>query len=152
MKKIIVTMLLCTGMIAFAQQGDQKESRKMEGKGMTPEQMATLRTKKMTLALDLSNEQQEQVRELYLSQAKLHQEKREARKDGKESEDAEKNRSEDRYARLNERLDNAITRKGKMKEILTDVQFEKWEQMHQKKGHSHHHGKRKGDRGHRSQG
>lgn len=151
MKRIIATMLLCTGLMAFGQQGDQKEARKMGGKEMTPEQMATLQTKKMTLALDLSTAQQEQIRELYMAQAKLHQEKMESRKAVKETDGAEKSLDTDRYERENERLDNAIARKEKMKEILTEVQYEKWEKMHRKMGR-HHHGKRNGDKGHRSHG
>ncbi len=141
-------MLLCTGLMAFAQQGERKEGHY---KDMTPEQMATLQTKEMTLALDLSTAQQEQIQELYLAQAKSRQEKMAARKAATEKEDAEKRTPEDRYGKANERLDNAIAHKGKMKEILTEAQFEKWEGMHKRKGH-HRYGKRHDKKRHRAEG
>ncbi len=151
MKKMIASMLLCTGLMAFAQQGEQQDGQREGMKDLTPEQIATLQTKKMILALDLSTAQQEEIQKLNLAEAKFHQGKREARKEVTEKGTAEKRSTADRYERINERLDNAIVRKGKMKEILTEAQFEKWEKMHQQEGH-HRYGKRHEKKGHRARG
>ncbi|QBA64939.1 hypothetical protein [Muriicola soli] len=85
MKKILIAMLTVASISVAAQEGHRQGPRQEEDL-LTPEQMAVLQTKKMTLALDLTEAQQEQIQEFHLENARYRQEKMEARK---------KDRSED---------------------------------------------------------
>ena len=91
---------------------------------MTPEQRADLKTKEMTLTLDLSDRQQEQVKALNLDLAQKRQNKIENRKDQK---DRKELTSEELYEIRSARLDEAIRVKQEMKNILTEEQFAKFE-------------------------
>jgi len=132
-------MFTIASLTAMAQEGSDRGPR--DGKDqLTPEQMATIQTKKMTLALDLNNAQQKQIQEFHLANAKLRKEKMEAMK-GKRKDLS----SEERFAHQNERLDHMIAQKEKMKKILNEDQFSKWEKVmsHRKhRGHKGHRGKR----------
>lgn len=109
---------------------------------LTPEQVAALQTKRMTLALDLTLLQQEQVQEFHLENARLRKEKMEARKEEQGGKTRKELSAEERYQRESERLDHMIANKEKMKKILTPEQFGKWEKgMHHRKHHE-----RMGDR------
>jgi len=134
-------MFTIASLTAMAQEGPDRGPR--DGKDqLTPEQMATLQTKKMTLALDLSSAQQKQIQEFHLENAKLRKEKMEAAK-GKRKDLS----SEERFAHQNERLDHMIAQKEKIKKILNEDQFSKWEK---KMSHRNHKG-RKGNKGKRDQ-
>lgn len=127
MKRILFIALLLSGSMAIGQAG------KKQFKDLSAEQIATLQTKKMTLALDLSPKQQEQMQELHFEHAKLRKAKREAHK-----KDADKALTEDqRYQKRVTQLDERIAQKEKVKAILSDEQFTKWEALRPK-------GKRKG--------
>ncbi len=138
MKKIIVAALLLSGLAGFAQTEGRKSETGMMKSDMTPEQMATLRTKKLTLALDLTEAQQKKILAIQLENAKLRMEKKEAWKDQKESENRKSFSAEDRFKLQNERLDRAIAQKEQMRSILNEEQFGKWEKMHQRRGHDKH--------------
>lgn len=129
MKKIVVVAMLLAAATVMAQEGRKKHLRAAM-KDLTPEQIATLHTKKMTLALDLNETQQKQVQALSLEHAKLRKVKMEERKVKKESGESEKPTSEERYARQLERLDRQIVHKAEMKAILSPQQYEKWEKLH----------------------
>ncbi len=141
MKKIILIALALVTIQVNAQnkkQGERKGDRMEKRQGMkdfTPEEMAQLQTKKMTLDLDLTASQQKQIEKLNLENAKDRKAKMEARqakmKDGK----GEKPSKEERLAMMNERLDKQMEMKKKMKQILNVDQFEKWEKtMSRKQG------------------
>jgi len=129
MKKVCTLALLLIGATVMAQEV-QKGHHRAAMKDLTPEQMATLHTKKMTLALDLNESQQQQVHELSLENAKLRKVKMEERKAKKESGESKKPTSEERYVRQLERLDQQIAHKAEMKSILSPEQYEKWEKIH----------------------
>lgn len=141
MKKIIVTLMLLVGINAIAQHRDYHKERKNDRVDMTPEQVATLHTKKMTLALDLNKGQQAQVKSLHLENAKLRKSKIEAHKAKKESEEVIKPTSDERFKMHEARLDHQIALQEQMKKILNDEQYKKWKNMRHKKGM--HHMKRK---------
>ncbi|WP_175455377.1 hypothetical protein [Pricia antarctica] len=101
---------------------------------MTPDQTATLRTKKMTLALDLTEVQQKQIQTLNLENAKTRESSMEKRKSIKENGESKKPTPEERYAMKNERLDRMIAQKAEMKDILSTEQYGKWEKMVQRRG------------------
>lgn len=143
MKNAILVIMLLVGATSIAQQdgkpyGDGRQE-------LTPEQMATLQTKKMTLALDLTTAQQSQMQALNLENAKMRQAKMAELKAKKENGEMKERTSEERFAMQNERLDHQIAQKNKMKSILSQEQFEKWEKMDHRKGMRGHkmHGRKK---------
>ena len=140
MKKVAIVVLLMAGLTAMAQRGPQEGRKAMSD--LTPEQMADLQTKKMTLALDLTTGQQEQIKALNLEKAKMRKAKMEERKNMKEAGDRKKPTSDERYAMQNERLDQMIAQKAEMKNILSDEQYSKWEKMLQRQA-QHQKGKEK---------
>lgn len=128
------TLLIALAFFALTTQVEaqkqRKENRKENAQRMdrfkdfTPEEIAQLRTKKMTLDLDLSEKQQSEVNQLFLTEAKDRKQMIEGR------EETEKSLSkEERFNRQNERLDKLIAYKNEMKRILDKNQFEKWEKM-----------------------
>lgn len=127
MKKLIVLVVLMAGITAMAQKPERKRDHRGDMKGMTPEQMATLQTKQMTLALDLTDVQQKQIQSLNLDNAKDRAEKMKEMKAKRESGEAKKLTSEERYAMKATMLDRQIAQKEKIKKILNDEQYEKWE-------------------------
>ncbi|WP_026810463.1 DUF4890 domain-containing protein [Arenibacter latericius] len=139
MKKLIFTVLLMIGFTAFAQNDHRKGMM-----DMSPEQVATLQTKKMTLALGLNDAQQAQIQKLNVENATLRMEKMKEMRAKKESGEMKKLTSEERYALRNERLDHQIAQNQQLQKILTKDQFEKWEslkadRMHKRKGRSKGH-------------
>lgn len=139
MKKLLLIAIAIITVNATAQ--ERKRERQNQGehervqqfKDFSPEEVATLQTKKMTLHLDLTDAQQKQIQAILLEQAKARKLKMEARKKMHE-EGGEKPSKEDRFNRANEQLDSRIALKSKMKNILSTEQFEKWERGNAMKG------------------
>lgn len=146
MKKTISILVLLLGFTTIAQKGEHHGDRHADGHDMTPEQMATLHTKKMTLALDLSDNQQGKIYQMNLGNAQLRKEKMEERKSRIENEARQKPTSDERFAKQNQHLDHQIAQKEKVKQILTSEQFEKWEMIQLKKRRHH---KKSGERKHK---
>lgn len=131
MKKIfILAALVLTSGLAMAQRPEGKDHKRMQD--MSPEQVATLQTKKMALALDLNESQQAKVKSLLRSNVEARKAKMEALKAKKEK--GEKPTADEKFAMQNKRLDAQIAHKAEMKEILTDAQYIKWEEMQQHRG------------------
>lgn len=133
MKKVVLTMVLLSGFIATAQKGEGHKRHGNAMKDMTPEQVATLQTKKMTLALDLSEAQQEQMQQLNLENAKLRKTKMEERNAQKKEGKSEKPSSEERFEMHSERLDHKLAQQERVKQILTEEQFDQWKKMQHKR-------------------
>ena len=134
MKKTIALVVLALT-FSMNTQAQKKQSReKGKGKDLTIEQKTTLAVKKMTLNLDLSDDQQNQVRPLITKKIT-------DRSKIKENRELKKSTSSiDHFQIKSERLDKMIAFKRKMKQILNAKQFEKFEKssnrkMHQKKKH-----------------
>ncbi|MCK0107681.1 hypothetical protein MWU58_00100 [Flavobacteriaceae bacterium S0825] len=131
MKKIILIAIALVSLQGIAQERqreqrkDFKKQRSQALKDLTPEQAATLQTKKMTLHLDLSEAQQKDIYKLNFANAKERQAKMKAAEKMRES--GEKPSKEARYGLMNERLDKQIAQKKQIKSILTKEQFEKFE-------------------------
>jgi hypothetical protein len=138
MKKLIIVLIALVTISTQAQKkdGKAKSDRKEMLKDLSPEEMATLKTKKMTLRLDLNESQQREIKKINLENAKLRKSKREGRKDVDS-----KPTKEERFKMMNERLDQQIATKKKMKNILNEVQYEKWEKSLKNRS------KKKGKRG-----
>ena len=135
MKYILKILVLLFSLSVFAQQpprqmdserGKRPNNRMQAKKALTPEQEATLWTKKMTLELDLNKNQQDQMYALILGKTK----KIKLRMENKPKERPSK---EEIYNMHISRLDEAIAMKESLKKILNDDQFAKWELMKNKK-------------------
>ena len=138
MKNLLMIALALVTLNASAQER-KKESRKEDMKDKmemrqdrTPEETAQLQAKKMTLHLDLTAAQQEEVEKVLLADAQERQSKMAALKAKKEAND-EKPSKEDLLKMQNDRLDHQIAMKKKMKGILNADQYEKFEKMQQRK-------------------
>ncbi len=149
MKKVLVTTVLLIGMMGYSQRGPHFDSEQRGMKDMTPEQIAILKTKKMTLALDLSAAQQKEIQKVNLENVKEREALMLERKVKKEEAEQSKPSADDCFYFQNERLDRMIAQKGKMKQILSEEQFKKWERInHHRRNHSKE-GKREHDSGRR---
>nr|WP_321248263.1 hypothetical protein [uncultured Psychroserpens sp.] len=140
MKKLILIAIAFISLNAVAQdkkrehsKKDAKEKREL-AKDLSADEIATLGSKKMTLALDLSDKQQAQVKEILLEQATSRKQKMAEREKSKNDANAKKPTKEERIKMMNSKLDNQIAMKQKMKTILTPEQYEKWENMQGKRG------------------
>ena len=128
MKKLLVIALLVVGLTTFAQEKGKRGDRK----NMSPEERTEMRVEKMTKELDLNETQQKQVKELLASQKENREEFIEKRKEIKET--AEKATKEQRAEMKAKLEENKEAIKSKMKTILTDEQYKKWESnMEEKK-------------------
>ncbi|MBD0833619.1 hypothetical protein [Aestuariibaculum sediminum] len=132
--------ILVIAMALITLQGIAQEKRALANRmdrphrmsDLSPEQAATLKTKKMTLHLDLTTKQQDEIYKLNLENAKARKEMMANLKAKREHGELKKPTQEQRYKMMNARLDHQIDEKAKMKTILNSEQFIKWEN-HQKK-------------------
>ena len=139
MKKVVILAMLLVGISAMAQPSQREHRNRMQD--LTPDQIATLQTKKATLALDLTAAQQTKMKALYVEKATIRKAKMEDRKKHKESDESKQLSSEERYAMANERLDQQIAHKAAVKKILSEEQYQKWQKMQHaksKKGKNEH--------------
>ena len=128
-------MMLMFGISSFAQQppherlpeqGTHPNHRMEKMKAFSPEQEATLWSKKMTLELDLNETQQDQMYALILEKAKT-------RDQLFKNLPKERPTKEQIYKMEVDRLDQEIAMKEALKSILTERQLERWELMENKK-------------------
>ena len=136
MKKLVMIMI-AVATLQVSAQAQKREFRKqrMESKNpYSPEEMAQLQAKKMTLILDLSDQQQKEMSAVFLEQTKLRQIKKEAYLRSKDKTEAKTLTKEERFKMANARLDQQIETKKKMKSILSSDQYEKWGKMNEKRG------------------
>lgn len=134
---ILIAILLLT---AFSY-GQRPEKRMEVRESMTPQQEASIKSKKMALELDLTEKQQDEVYKLLVDQAtnrpaKLSKEER------------QKMTQEARVALTENRLQEQIEFKRDLKEVLSMEQYEQFEEMmsKRKKGAKKRMNKRKGNR------
>ncbi|RTE54201.1 hypothetical protein EHW67_03270 [Arenibacter aquaticus] len=140
MRKLVVLFAVMVGVVATAQRRGHEKGEPGNMKDLTLEQMATLQTKRMTLALDLTDSQQKQIQSVNLENAAHRMEKMDEMKERRESGERKKLSTEERYSMQIAMLDRQIAQKAKMKQILNKDQYAKWEKL--KLGE----GKRKGKR------
>jgi hypothetical protein len=129
MRTLFTTILLFIGFVTLAQPQHErmKREKRMENiKNMTPEQQATLWSKKMTLELDLNASQQEEIYTLILEKAKrnkMHQKN-----------NVKKSLSnEERFKMQENLLDEKIKMRNAMKSILNPDQYEQWKKIEKQK-------------------
>jgi len=132
MKKVLIICLVLAGTTMYAQppghKGDgPREERREKMSEFTPQQRAELKTKKMTLDLDLNTTQQAAIQKLNLQVEADREARKKNRGDKKALTAAEK------FEHASQRLDAEIAIKKQLKAILTEVQFEKFEKSHDRK-------------------
>ena len=117
-------MMMLVTVSSFAQ---QKEDRRKPMKeravmNMTAEEKAILKSKQLTLALDLTEKQQNDFQKLYTERAKdrakMREEMNDAAEDGKLKEEA--------FERMNARLDREIAFQQSIQKILSPNQYKLW--------------------------
>ena len=140
MKRIAVVMVMLISIGMTAQRNDGQRMRKGPNMDMSVEEMATLQTKRMTLALDLTEAQQNKIYDIQLENAKFRKEKWDEIKALKDSGEWERPTSEERYEMENARLDRQIAMQEKMRTILDTEQYETWKKFSNRKKM---HGKKK---------
>ncbi|MFC7356579.1 hypothetical protein ACFQO1_02680 [Jejudonia soesokkakensis] len=131
MKKLVIICMLLVGITVTAQDRESKKEVRKEmrerAKDLTPQQIASLQTKKMTLHLDLTEKQQIEVEKLNLEIATNRKAMAEKRKKMEELS------NDERVAMREQMLDEQIATKKKFKAILTEAQFSTWEKGRMKK-------------------
>lgn len=132
--------MLLAGVSSMAQERGGRSHGRNYLKDMTPEQVATLSSKRLALALDLTEAQRGQVMELQLERVKERRAVMEGR-ERSEGQGSELSPAE-RYERLNNRLDRKLAYKASMKKILSEKQYADWVSMHDHSKRSGHAGRR----------
>lgn len=140
MKKIFSLILVIFTVFAYSQQRNQ--AHKMV-KDLNPEQKAILKTKKMAIALDLSDSQLSQMMDLNKTWVQNHHDEIKTFKNT----DKESLSTDQKFDAMNSMLDQKLTYQRKVAQILNDEQYQSWKKMEQRRMRSRHakgdgHGKR----------
>ncbi|MET2985742.1 hypothetical protein [Aureibaculum conchae] len=127
--------LVIGGLMALLTVGTfaQNQKREFEKPKLTPDQIAELQTKKMTLGLELNESQQKKIYKLNKENAIEREAKRKERMALREK--GEKPTGDDLFTRKNTRLDKALAHQKEMKSILNDSQYETWKKSRKHKAH-----------------
>lgn len=128
MKKLASILVL---VFAFTLTTQAQQKRKDKRPQLSVVQHTDLKVKKMTLAMDLSEKQQNAIRPLIKTQVTQRKAGMEKRKEARKNKT--KPTADEVYAMKSKQLDDKIEFKGKMKNILNKEQFEKFEKMTEKR-------------------
>lgn len=126
MKKVAVIVILMLGFTLTTQ-----AQKKQKFEKLSLEQRTELRIKQMTLALDLTPTQANQIKPLIAEQVKERKEMRKKHKELRKSD--KKPTADERYAMKMAKLDKQIAFKNKMKQVLNEKQYEKFEKTIKRK-------------------
>ena len=128
MKKLLSMVILSLFLVSsFA----QEKQRKQRHSDLTPEQIAEVQTKEMTLQLELNEKQQKQILKINKKMAIERKQQMEEHRALREK--SEKLTSEELIKRKSARLDKQIAHQKEMKKILNEKQFETWKESRNKK-------------------
>jgi len=128
MKKMITVLFLALGLSTFAQ--ERGEGRK----DLSSEEMATLSAKRLAMQLDLNEDQEMKLKTLYMTRMETMKEGREENAE-KRAEMMEKREEmkEKREEMRDKRENDSEEMKAELQKILTADQFQKWEQLQEKR-------------------
>jgi protein CpxP len=136
----LFALVLSLPMTTMAQHRNHQNHEK-NGEKLTTEQRINLHVKKMQLALELSENQKEQVAQILKKNPRPERLKK-----------REGVSSDDRYKMDLKQLDHQIALQKEMKTVLSEKQFEEWKQMQQhRKAIMAHRGRRPHEAKERSQ-
>ncbi|QTE21938.1 hypothetical protein [Polaribacter cellanae] len=127
MKKL-ASILVLVFSVTFATQA--QKNRKQERPQLSVKQHTNLAIKRMTLALDLSEKQQNRIKPIIAK--KMAERKALIEKRKKARKEKKRPTANQIYAVKSKMLDNQIATRNSMKEILNKEQFEKFEKMQKK--------------------
>ena len=135
--KNITSILILVFLFTFTIQAQKKRGYKQQ---LTINQQTSLKVKQMTLVLDLSDRQQQQVTPLLRGAIAFRQAAMEKRKEARKQK--KRLSSDEIYAIKSQVLDNKISMKRSMKDILNETQFKTFKKMYtqrmkKKKGKEH---------------
>lgn len=134
MKKLIILSVL-TLIFAFTTSAQQRKSGMKKGPDFSADQMATIQTKKMALALDLDDNQQKAIYKSFQTAATDRKATIENFKQKRTA--GTKPTADELFEMEKSKLDKQIAHKAEMKKILNKDQYSKWESSlknRQKKG------------------
>ena len=139
MKKIAFIVFLGLSLALHAQRG---QGHKQERSKYTPEQEAVLKTKKMALQLDLSEDQQDKLIAVNKRWSETRAKKRDEFRSQYEGE--ERPDSDARFKHQSEMLDDQIAYHKEVERILNKEQYAMWKEQQEKRnrGHACRQGKR----------
>jgi Spy/CpxP family protein refolding chaperone len=144
MKKVFVMMLLAVGLTAFAQEKKQAANR-AEMEKLSPEQRNELRLKKLTMELNLNDNQQKEIGKIIAEQTTKREAMMTERKANKEK--GVKPSADERFARESKKLDEEKAMQDRIRKILTPDQYKKWEdRQNDRKDKMREHRRRRGDK------
>ena len=123
--KNIASILVLIFIFTFTIQAQKKKGYKQQ---LTINQQTSLKVKQMTLVLDLSDKQQQQVTPFLRTAIAFKQAAMEKRKKTKEKK--KRLTSDEVYVIKSQLLDNQIALKRAMKDILNTTQFEAFKKMY----------------------
>jgi len=131
-KSMVFIALLLVSSVLVAQPGPRKEGHKKDRmENLTPEQRSEIRTKKMTLLLNLTDSQQKTAQSIVLEEEIQREEFKKVRENKKSLSDEEK------FNQMNARLDSQIKIKRKWQALLSEEQFERFEKSLMQKHRKH---------------
>lgn len=122
MKSLILILLMLISLTGFSQQRDMGRMERAQKIKMTPEQRAEISSKRMALALDLTESQRMEIETLHFEQ--LNENKTRITERRKTARENAKKRDE----RSIKNLDKRLSHQEKMKEILNEEQYAKWKE------------------------
>ena len=126
--KNIASILVLIFVFTFTIQAQKKRGYKQQ---LTINQQTSLKVKQMTLALDLSDKQQQQLTPLLRAEITFRQAAIEKRKEARKQK--KRPSSDEIYAIKSQELDNKISMKRSMKNILNKTQFETFKKMYKQR-------------------
>lgn len=126
--KNIASILVLIFVFTFTIQAQKKKGYKPQ---LTINQQTSLKVKQMTLALDLSDKQQQQLTPLLRAEITFRQAAIEKRKEARKQK--KRPSSDEIYAIKIQELDNKISMKRSMKNILNKTQFETFKKMYKQR-------------------
>ena len=126
--KNIASILVLIFVFTFTIQAQKKRGNKQQ---LTINQQTSLKVKQMTLVLDLSDKQQQQVTPLLRAAIAFRQAAMKKRKEARKQK--KRPSSDEIYAIKSQVLDNKISMKRNMKNILNATQFETFKKMYKQR-------------------
>jgi hypothetical protein len=126
--KNIASILTLMFLFTFTVQAQKKRGYKQQ---LTINQQTSLKVKQMTLVLDLSDKQQQRVTPLLRTAIAFRHSAMEKRKEAREQK--KRPTSDEVYAIKMQLLDNKISLKRSMQEILNTTQFETFKKVYKQR-------------------
>lgn len=137
MRNWIFTGLLFLGLSLSAQRSPGHDTAHSDAPKLTSEQIATLQSKRLTLALDLNETQENQIRELLEERIASRREHFNQRRERMDS--TGMHRQWPGFDSMDQHLDDQIAFQRELQEILSEEQYQQWKAMrHQRKKPQRH--------------